>query len=256
MRVTYLGHASVLIEIDGVRVVTDPLLRPRILQVLRRIVPAPREEQLASIDLVLLSHAHHDHLDAGSLRMLGGTPRLVNPAPARGPIEAAGLSGTTLLVGETVEQGALTVEAVHAEHDGRRMPWGRDGQALGYVIRGPSGSVYFAGDTAVFGGMADLGGPDVALLPVSGWGPRLPAGHMGPDEATEAVALIKPRIAIPIHWGTYERIARRGGGECDRRARRFRDQVEALPGPVRAELLEPGSSLDVPADTGTPAPSA
>lgn len=256
MRITYLGHASVLIEIDGVRLITDPLLRPRVLQVLRRIAQQPRKADLAGIDLVLLSHAHHDHLDAGSLRMLDGTPGVIHPEPARGPVEAASLSGTTLEVGETFEQGTVVVEAVHAEHDGRRMPWSRDGQALGYVIRGRSGSVYFAGDTAVYPGMGDLDGIDVALLPVSGWGPRLPPGHMGPDEATEAVALIEPRIAIPIHWGTYVRVAMRGGGECDRRARRFRDQVEALSTSVRAELLEPGASLEVPAGTDSRARSA
>ena len=101
------------------------------------------------------------------------------------------------------------------------MPWHRDGQALGYVVRGPSGSVYFAGDTGVFDGMSEFGPVDVALLPVSGWGPRLPAGHMGPEEAAEAVGLIHPRVAIPIHWGTYERMAMRADRpERERRARR------------------------------------
>ena len=83
------------------------------------------------------------------------------------------------------------------------------------------------------------------MLPVSGWGPRLPAGHMGPDEAAEAVGLIEPRVAIPIHWGTYERIgdARRPGSRAA--ARRFCDQVAELSPGVRAELLEPGGSLEL-----------
>ena len=125
------------------------------------------------------------------------------------------------------------------------MPWHSDGTALGYIVRGPSGSVYFAGDTDVFEGMAAFAGVDVAMLPVSGWGPRLPAGHMGPDEATAAIALIEPRIAIPIHWGTYERMAMRADPARSRRAHKFVDQVAELSPPVRAELLEPGSSIDL-----------
>jgi L-ascorbate metabolism protein UlaG (beta-lactamase superfamily) len=205
---------------------------------------------------VLLSHAHHDHLDPASLRMLDGMPRIVCPAPAQPVLAGAGLGAELIAEGGTVSAGDVVVEAVHAEHDGRRMPWSRNGQALGYVVRGPSGSVYFAGDTEVHPGMADLGDIDAALLPVSGWGPRLPPGHMGPGEAAEAVSLIEPRVAIPIHWGTYERIAMRGGGDGDRRARAFCDQVAALSAPVRAELLAPGSSLELPGGAGGTAPSA
>jgi L-ascorbate metabolism protein UlaG (beta-lactamase superfamily) len=256
MRITYLGHASVLIEIDGVKVMTDPLLRPRVLRVLRRVVPPATREQLTGVDLVLLSHAHHDHLDPPSLRMLDGTPRVVCPEPARGGVDAAGLSGEVLAEGESLAAGGIVIEAVHAEHDGRRMPWSRDGQALGYVLRGRSGSVYFAGDTGIYDGMADLGDLDAALLPVSGWGPRLPAGHMGPDEAAAAVELIEPRVAIPIHWGAYERLAMRGGGDGDRRARRFCDQVGRLSAPVRAELLAPGTALEIPAGAAGTASSA
>lgn len=245
MRITYLGHATVLVEIDGVKVITDPLLRPRIVQVLRRVAPAATSGQLAGVDLVLLSHAHHDHLDTGSLRMLDGMPEIALPAPAKAVAETTGLPVTVVREGDSFSRGDVVVEAVHADHDGRRMPWQRDGTALGYVVRGPSGSVYFAGDTDVFAGMAALTDIDVALLPVSGWGPRLPTGHMGPDEAAEAVGLIEPRLAIPIHWGTYERVAMRADPARERRARSFVDQVGASTPSVRATLLEPGSSVEL-----------
>ncbi len=245
MRITYIGHASVLIEIDGVKVMTDPLLRPRVMRVLKRVAPEATEEQLTGVDLVLLSHAHHDHLDVGSLKMLDGMPEVALPAPARPVVESAGLPTRLMSAGESFRVGEVEVEAVHADHDGRRMPWHRDGTALGYVVRGPSGSVYFAGDTDVFSGMSDFAGVDAAMLPVSGWGPRLPAGHMGPDEAIEAIGLIEPRVAIPIHWGTYERMAMRADPARGRRAERFVDQVaEGSPG-VRAELLVPGSSIEL-----------
>jgi L-ascorbate metabolism protein UlaG (beta-lactamase superfamily) len=245
MRITYLGHASLLIEIDGVKMITDPLLRPRILQVLRRVAPEAGREHLTGIDLVLLSHAHYDHLDVGSLKMLDGMPEVALPAPAQSVVETVGLPTRLMEAGDSLAVGDVVVEAVHAAHDGRRMPWHRDATALGYIVRGPSGSMYFAGDTDVFDGMADFAGLDAAMLPVSGWGPRLPAGHMGPDEATEAIRLIHPRVAIPIHWGTYERVAMRADPARARRARKFVDQVAKLSPPVRAELLDPGSSIDL-----------
>lgn len=258
MKITYIGHATVLVDIDGRRIITDPLLRPRILGALRRVAPPATEEQLTGVDLVLLSHAHHDHLDAASLRMLDGMPRVALPEPARHVVASVGMPQDVMGEGDVLDLGdGVTVEAVNADHDGRRMPWHRDGTALGYVVRGPSGSVYFAGDTDVFAGMSDFRGVDAALLPVSGWGPRLPAGHMGPEEAAEAVALVEPRVAIPIHWGAYERIAMRADPLRERRARRFVDQVSADSPSVRAELLEPGSSIEIGASTGaTPRGSA
>lgn len=244
IRITYLGHASLLIEIDGLKMITDPLLRRRIFH-LRRVAPEASEEQLAGVDLVLLSHAHHDHLDIASLKRLDGMPPVVCPAPARSAVISAGLTSEVLTEGSTSHHGDVTVEAVEADHDGRRMPWHRDGQALGYVVRGPSGSVYFAGDTGVFEGMSEIGSVDVALLPVAGWGPRLPAGHMSPEDAADAVVRIQPRIAVPIHWGSYERMAMRLDGERSEPARRFCDQVGETSPSVRAELIEPGSSLEV-----------
>lgn len=250
MRITYLGHASVLIETDGRRIITDPLLSSRVLGVLRRVAPDVVAAQLAGIDLVLLSHAHRDHLDARSLRMLEGRPEVALPAPADSVVASVGYPTRVVAAGDRIEVGDVTVEAVHAEHDGRRMPWHRDGTALGFVIGGPSGSVYFAGDTEVFAGMAAFAGVDVAMLPVSGWGPRLPAGHMGPDEAVEAVGLLAPRVVVPIHWGTYERMGMRADPLRGSRARRFVDQVGEASPSVRAVLLEPGSSLELGELTG------
>src|SRR5262249_60752921 len=79
---------------------------------------------------------------------------------------------------------------------------------LGDLIE-PSTRVYFAGDTDLFGGMQELApGLDVALLPVAGWGPRVGSGHLDPQRAAETLRLLRPRVAIPIHWGTYRRLGR------------------------------------------------
>ena len=98
------------------------------------------------------------------------------------------------------------MDVVEADHDGRRRPGGARGPALGFVLRG-SRSVYFAGDTDLFAGMAEFAPLDVALLPVAGWGKKVGPGHLDPHRAAAALALLRPAVAVPIHWGTY-RVAR------------------------------------------------
>jgi len=100
------------------------------------------------------------------------------------------------------ELDGVRISATRAVHDGRR-PFGPSADAIGVVIGG-SRAVYFAGDTDLFAEMNGLAGTvDVALLPVWGWGPRLGTGHLDPARAAEAVLRIRPRVAIPIHWGTF-----------------------------------------------------
>jgi len=101
--------------------------------------------------------------------------------------------------------------------------------------------VYFAGDTDLFDGMAELGPIDVALLPVSGWGPRLPAGHLDPRGAAEALRLLRPRIAVPIHWGTFR--APFGARPDDRPAREFAQAAAELAPEVEVRVLAIGETL-------------
>ena len=90
-----------------------------------------------------------------------------------------------------------------AEHDRSRAPFGASADPVGYVVAG-SKSIYFAGDTDLFDGMSEIGPVDVGLIPIWGWGPGLGGGHLDPERAAEAVALVRPEHrSIPIHWGTY-----------------------------------------------------
>lgn len=205
--VSFLGHASVLIEIDGVRVLTDPILRSRV-TFLRRVVPAAPASMSEDIDVVLISHLHHDHCDLASLAKLRDAIVVV-PQGAGGYLRTRGHLPFVieLAEGETAQVAGLVVTAVHADHDGLRPPFGPRAEAVGFVVTGEQGSVYFAGDTDVFPGMADLPLPesarlDVALLPVWGWGPNLGPGHMNPQRAAESLRMLRPRIAVPVHWGT------------------------------------------------------
>jgi len=200
----FLGHSAVVIDLDGVRVLTDPVTRSRV-GPLRRVEPVPHREALRGVDVVLISHLHWDHLDVPSLRDLGRDVRIHVPAGAGAWMRGAGFTDVhEQALGDVVEIGGVRITAVHALHSGYRPPLGPTAPAMGFVVAG-SRTVYFAGDTDLFEGMADLPGPiDVALIPVWGWGPTLGRGlHLDPLRAAEALRLIRPRAAIPVHWGTY-----------------------------------------------------
>ena len=233
--ITWLGHSTVLIDVAGVRVLTDPVLRKRVMHMVRQVeVPAPPEH----LDAVLLSHLHHDHADLPTLRSLPGV------------FEVFGPPGTTKLVpgareldpGDEVTLGRARLAATEADHDARRMPWA-PADGLGFVLEG----VYFAGDTDLFDGMAEIGarGIDVALLPIWGWGPRLPPGHLDPERAAEATRLLAPRFVIPIHWGTYLRVGLRRR-DLHAPARAFAAAVARTAPNCEVVVLRPGESFNHP----------
>jgi L-ascorbate metabolism protein UlaG (beta-lactamase superfamily) len=201
-RLTYVGHSTVLIDLDGSRLLTDPVLGSRLGPLVRHGA-SPAREARENLDTVLISHLHHDHAHVGSLRKLGRETRMLVPPGSRRFFAHHGfLDATELAPGESASVGNLTVTAVEARHDGGRRRHARRSEAIGFLVRG-SRSVYFAGDTDLFPGMKDLAGElDFALLPIWGWGPTVGPGHLDPDGAAEAAALLAPRVAIPIHWGT------------------------------------------------------
>jgi L-ascorbate metabolism protein UlaG (beta-lactamase superfamily) len=245
MRLTWLGHSTVLIEDGEVRLLTDPVLRARVGHLLRNGPPPdpPRE-----VDAVLLSHVHYDHLDLPSLRTLGCERLVVAPRGAGALLRRRGFTAVEeLLPGERTTVGGVAVRATHADHDAQRSLFGKT-PSLGYLIEG-SASAYFAGDTGVFPEMADIGpGLDVALLPVAGWGRRLPPGHLDPGGAAEALGLLRPRAAVPIHWGTYRQV----GMSADPKRLRFpaeefaRLAHEQVPD-VRVVVLAVGESAELAA---------
>jgi L-ascorbate metabolism protein UlaG (beta-lactamase superfamily) len=241
-----VGHSTVLLELDGVRLLTDPVLRDRA-GPLVRIAPPAAAASGVGIDAVLLSHLHADHLDLPSLRRLHGPVTVLAPRGAGAWLRAQRVrGGSEIGVGEERRVGPLSVTAVRAKHDARRRPFGPHAEPLGYVVRG-SNSVYFAGDTDLFPAMADLAGSiDVALLPVWGWGPALGPGHLDPSRAADAAALIQPRVAVPIHWGTLAlpRLLRRPMDQS-RPAREFHALTARRAPAVEVRVLAPGDRTEL-----------
>jgi len=204
----FLGHSTVRVELAGRTVLTDPLLT-RGVGPLRRVGPPPDPATWAGVDVVLISHLHGDHLHLPSLRMLGPDVRIVVPRGAGAWLRRRGFAHVAeIAAGETLSDGALRITGVRAEHSGHRfgprLTHGPNTAAVGHLLEGAGSTVYVSGDTALHDSMPLLGerAVDVALLPVWGWGPNLGPGHLDPVEAAEAVSLIRPRVAVPVHWGT------------------------------------------------------
>ena len=241
VQVRFVGHATTLIELGGLRVLTDPFLRPR-LGPLQRHGPLPDPVELQA-DVVIVSHGHPDHFDPRSIDALAGSPTIVVP---RGLGQRLGARSSSRIIevvaGESLEIGGLTIRAVPARH--WISPRAAPAQPIGYVLdAGPR--VYFAGDTGRFPAMREVaGGVDLALLPVWTWGPHLGPGHLGPRTAAEVARDIAAAAVVPIHWGTlYPRHLHRVWrsplhGPGDRFAAFARD----LAPDVDVRVLRPGES--------------
>ncbi len=246
-RLTFLGHSTVLLEVDDLRILTDPVLRSGLGPV-RRHTRAVLPELFADLDAVFISHGHQDHLDLPSLRAIPGAPTIIVPR-GFGAMVARAVPGP---VEEVAPGERLAIDRVHfevtpAEHSGRRRPFGPDGPALGCVVRG-SRSVYFPGDTGLFPDMALLAGTlDVALLPVWGWGPSIGWGHLDPERAAEAAALLRPRLAVPIHWGTFypAGLRRLKPAPFLTPGPEFAEAVRRLAPRVAVRVLAPGESIEL-----------
>jgi L-ascorbate metabolism protein UlaG (beta-lactamase superfamily) len=248
-RVQWIGHSTVLIETGGQRLLTDPVLGHGIGPVRRRAGSAPGE--LGHIDAVLISHLHHDHLDLGSLRRLDRDVTVVVPAGGGMLLRSAAFRDVREVdPGDRVDIGEVAIQATHASHSGRRLPFGPRAPALGYLIDGDR-RIYFAGDTELFAGMATFApGLDVAILPIGGWGPTLRGGHMDPARAAAALELLHPRYAVAVHWGTLWPVglSRFRRHLFEEPARRFIDEARRIAPDVKVPVLDPGDDLVINGD--------
>ncbi len=245
---TWVGHATMLVELAGVRVLTDPVLTQRVGHLRRRTAPPPKA--VRRTDVVVISHAHHDHLHKRSLRMvLEASPDTLVVVP-RGAAGHLPRSPSTrieeVVAGDVVEHGDLRVEVVPAVHSGRRGKFGAEqSSAVGYVLGGDGRRLWFAGDTDLFPEMDAIGPVDLAAVPISGWWRKLGPGHLDEERAVEAAVLVQAQRVLPIHWGTFSPEDMLGGlprwlPETARRFERALADREMLDLLVR---LEPGQTV-------------
>ncbi len=248
-QVTFLGHASTVIEMDGMRLLTDPVLR-RLVGPLYRRVPQPLTASLIDPDVILISHLHLDHYDPRSLRLFRRDTPIVAPLGAALSLRWRGFREIYEVgPGERIRLGSVEVIATEAKHRGTRHPLAARTPSLGYIVAG-SRSVYFAGDTGFFAGITDVWHErlDLAMLPIAGIGPLMPEfKHMSPRHAVKAMGLLRPRLVVPIHWGTYHlpgTAIMRMRPDFHRRAPYlFMAEAAGLEPDIHTVLLRPGEVL-------------
>ncbi|MGD2040082.1 MAG: MBL fold metallo-hydrolase [Anaerolineae bacterium] len=205
--ISYIGHATVLVDIGELRVLTDPILRDRVLFLQRHGQnPAPNLLSERPPDVVLLSHLHYDHADLPSLRQLPDTTTVIAPQGSGRYLERwAGVQVHEVNEGDKVQVADVEITALPADHGNAFSIPRPMSSCLSFVMQNRL-SVYFAGDTDLFEGMNRVGQEfdlDVALLPVWGYSHRVGTGHLTPLTAAQSLNRLDPRIAVPIHWGSF-----------------------------------------------------
>jgi L-ascorbate metabolism protein UlaG (beta-lactamase superfamily) len=225
-QMTWIGHASFLLTLGGLRVLVDPVFSERLGPHARLTPPGIPLRDMPSVDVVLLTHNHRDHFDEESLRRLGKAPCYVAPLGNGALLRRFGAERVVELDWwQSIAIGSIEVTLVPAQHWSARYLVDRN-EALwgGYVIRGPEATLYHSGDTAFFDGFTEIGrrlGPiDWAMLPIGAYAPRwfMAPHHMCPEETSEAARMLGARNVAAMHWGTF-RLSDEPTGEPPERAR-------------------------------------
>lgn len=215
VRVTWVNHATLLVQMDGLNILTDPIWSERCSPVTftgpkRHRAPGLRFEDLPPIDVVLVSHNHYDHMDLATLRRLHAP--IVVPLGNTALLMRRGVGGSRDLDWweSTRVSDRVTVTAVPGQHFSARGLTDRNAALwCGFVISGPSGHVYFAGDTGWgkhFAEIAERFGPmRLAMLPIGAYEPRwfMKPAHISPAEAVDAHLILRAKTSIGMHWGTF-----------------------------------------------------
>jgi L-ascorbate metabolism protein UlaG (beta-lactamase superfamily) len=255
LRVTWLGHSTLLVEIDGFRLLTDPVwgerASPSTLVGPKRFHPPPLPlDALPDVDAVLLSHDHYDHLDMETIRAL--VPRgwkFYAPLGLGAHLEAWGVPRERVVELDwwqevSLGDGRLRMVATPAQHFSGRGLTDRDRTLwTSWTLIGPEHRVFFSGDTGLTQEFAEVGrrfGPfDVAMFEVGAFHPAWGDIHLGPHQALQAHALVRGRRLLPIHWGTFSLAMHAWDEPAEVLAAEARKQGVALLTPVLGRPVEP-----------------
>ena len=202
--VTYIGHATALIHLDNLNIITDPIFRNYLggWFAKRYVEPGIKFERMPSIDMILISHQHWDHLDKSTLKRFSKNIPVIIPKGLGKKVRRLGFSNVIELSwwGNT-EINNIKVTAVPAKHDVSNPE--------GFIIEYNNKIVYFAGDTGLSDYFNEIGRKfriDVAILPIGDYRPKifLRKDHLSPEDIPSVIGMLNPKMVIPIHWGTFK----------------------------------------------------
>jgi L-ascorbate metabolism protein UlaG (beta-lactamase superfamily) len=210
--ITWIGHSTFLIQMAGLNIVTDPVWARRMAFQKRLVPPGIELSDMPSVDVVLISHAHYDHLHVASLRKLRGPKKMIVPAGLRKKLMLRGfLQSQELHWWEDTTFHSVKFSFVPAQHWTRRNPWDMNTSHWGgwvlQIDHGPT--IYFAGDSGYFRGFSEIGRRfdiDVALLPIGAYDPEwfMASQHVSPEEALQAFLDVKAKYFVPMHYGAFK----------------------------------------------------
>ncbi len=260
MRITYIGHATLLIEIGGRTFLTDPNFDPKLGKLLPRVsAPGIALDKLPRIDAVFVTHAHADHLSFDSLDGLPEGIPIYAPRPIARWLTSKGYAGVAPIIsGDVIDVGGVSVRAAAATHKGHRYGVDRwRGAANMYLFDTKLESCFFAGDTALTPDSSHMvdnhvtaGGRqlDLALLPIGHapkWKPGFRKGHLTSADALTLFERLGARFLIPYHWGTFDHVTSKAHDAIDR----LREQLPGHSRSADVRILEPGMAFELPDKT-------
>jgi L-ascorbate metabolism protein UlaG (beta-lactamase superfamily) len=256
--VTFIGHSSFLLQVHGRRLLVDPVFSKRLIVLRRQRKPGVLIEELPAIDVVLLTHAHMDHLNMPSLRrviratrrLTGRAPEVVVPKGVEDLVVGLGFSQVHGLAWwDQIEIQGLKVTMTPCKHWGARMFRDTHRGYGGYVVEGGGQSVYHSGDTAYFEGFRDIGErlhPEVALLPIGAYFPdSYRSVHTSPEEAVRGFVELGAQRMVPMHYGTF----RLGREPMDEPLQRLAAEAARLGITEQIKVLEEGETMHLSAKT-------